>query len=715
MQAGQTVRDYVLEAKIGFGGMGEVWRSRHVLLDKLVAIKVVSTELLEDPQFEARFIQEAKAQARLHHPHILPVTEFFREDNRYHLVMPLIDGQSLAARLAAKANPLPLEETLRIAQDVLVALDYAHQQGVIHRDVKHSNILLDLGGHAYLMDFGIALMMSEERRTRTGTSIGTPHYMSPEQIGRPKTLDHRTDVYSFGCVLYEMLAGRTPFDAASEEGDVDYLIKAAHVHRAPEPVRQWNRDVPEAVEAVVMRALEKNPAERFSGCGEFGRALQKAMRTKTQIELFPPPVPPEPAPPLPEPVPLPSPRPKASSQAPLFNQYLLALGAGWIAGIIAQFIYPICFYCRLPNEALAGIIAEAQGARLLLLLFSLIAGLMIGLLPWLIARQSLALTKQRILIHAGALALGTYLLPLEKYGYMTNFGFFSHYEGRIENYLLTLLLLNALAGLISWLILRRTISLSWLWIAASAVGLMFGGIYLSIILPAWLSAWLFGWWLDAVDGAVAGTLQWLILRKHSQTNWWWIPSSAAIWAMVGFSSYAFFGNAGLLSVAVVGLPLSGAQALLYRFLHHKESASVDRVESSEAAARAYRGIGRIALLALIGMLIGMALAVVFIVVVSIIDHPPGPNDWDEVALASLSGGLLPGAIIGGIGSMLERLKYRILIGAICGGLSVTVFAAMDGTQGEDLLMATLVGMAPGAIIGAALKMVARRLSKRLGN
>src|SRR5262245_20016283 len=202
MQSGFIVRDYVLEEKIGEGGMGEVWRSRHQMLNKHVAIKVMAAHLLADPEFEARFLQEAQAQSRLHHPQIIGATDFFREQGRYNRVMPMIESYSLEDRLSQ--GPLSIQEVLRISADVLAALDYAHQQAVIHRDVKPSNILIDRDGHAFLTDFGIALLMGQERRTRTGVAIGTTHYMSPEQIRRPRSVDHRTDVYSFRCVLYEM-------------------------------------------------------------------------------------------------------------------------------------------------------------------------------------------------------------------------------------------------------------------------------------------------------------------------------------------------------------------------------------------------------------------------------------------------------------------------------------------------------------------------------
>jgi serine/threonine protein kinase len=274
MTPSHKVRDYIFEEKIGEGGMGAVYRARHAMLDRPVAIKVLSDQLLTSAEFEERFLREARAQARLHHPNIVQVSDFFQESGKYYLVMALVEGESLEQRLA-RSRPLPLDETLRISADALAALDYAHQRGVIHRDVKSSNILLDMEGRAYLADFGIMLMVGAERRTRTGSTIGTPFYMSPEQIRRPRTLDHRTDVYSFGCVLYEMLTGHTPFEKGDEEGDTDFVVKDGHVNRMPDPPRLKNASLPPAIDSIVLKALAKSPDERYSGCGEFALALAR--------------------------------------------------------------------------------------------------------------------------------------------------------------------------------------------------------------------------------------------------------------------------------------------------------------------------------------------------------------------------------------------------------------------------------------------------------
>jgi serine/threonine-protein kinase len=269
MRAGQQVRDYVFEQRIGEGGMGEVWRAVHLGLRRMVAVKVIR-EGPAGSTFRDRFVREAQAMARLDHPHIVPIREFFASGGTGFLVMGLIQGKSLESR-----GRLPLDLALRIASQVLDALNFAHQQGVIHRDVKPSNILLDEHNHAYITDFGIALVAGTQRitrLTRSGTAVGTPEYMSPEQITTPADIDHRTDVYSFGCVLYEMLTGQPPF-GSRDLGTTEFELLQAHVTRTPLPLRKHNVDVDRHTESVVMRALAKDPDERFAGCGEMAQAL----------------------------------------------------------------------------------------------------------------------------------------------------------------------------------------------------------------------------------------------------------------------------------------------------------------------------------------------------------------------------------------------------------------------------------------------------------
>lgn len=278
-QIGEMIREYRLEAFVGKGGMATVWKARQTLLDQVRAMKVMSEVLAADEGFGQRFRAEAQNMARLDHPNVLSILEFFVERGLHCIVMPFIDGEPLEACLR-RSGPMAAPDAARFALPILNALDFAHERGLVHRDVKPSNILLDRAGKPLLSDFGIALMLGEERRTRTGASIGTPHYMSPEQIFRPRLVDRRSDVYSFGCVLYEMLAGRPPF--IQEEGESTETVMLKHETRPVEPPGRWNPGILPGVEAVVLRALAKKPDERFPTCAEFARALAREARTASR-------------------------------------------------------------------------------------------------------------------------------------------------------------------------------------------------------------------------------------------------------------------------------------------------------------------------------------------------------------------------------------------------------------------------------------------------
>ncbi len=271
MKAGQKIRNYILESLIGEGGVGEVWRARHENLDKPVAIKCILPQFSKDKNIYDRFTREASSMARLEHPHIVGVHDFFSESGNTYLVMSYIEGGSLQDLLEKKQR-LDSDEAMKISFDILNALDYAHQRGVIHRDVKPPNILVTEKLDAYLVDFGIALELGKKRVTQFGTNIGTPEYMSPEQI-RGEKLDHRTDVYSFGCVLYEMLAGSTPFGTTGEEGQTDFLIMERHIKEPPPALGDLNPDVDEKTATAVVRAMAKDKKERFVGCGDMAQAL----------------------------------------------------------------------------------------------------------------------------------------------------------------------------------------------------------------------------------------------------------------------------------------------------------------------------------------------------------------------------------------------------------------------------------------------------------
>jgi len=277
LRRGSQLRQYVIEDLIAQGGMGSVWRARDTRQNQLVAIKAVANDLIADPEFKIRIQDEARRHQRLQHPNIVPVPDVFDAEGETCIVMKLIEGSSLAKMLENRPNNrLEVEEATHIVKDVLLALDYAHRHGIVHRDVKPSNILVDRTGWVWLFDFGIAIAMGEQRRTRTGLTVGTLLYMSPEQITNPRSIDHRSDVYSVGCLLYEILTGRPPF-VKNEDGvgDADFALQQAHVNKQPVNPRRRVASIPADLDEIIVRALEKNPDNRIPGCGEFVRLLDQ--------------------------------------------------------------------------------------------------------------------------------------------------------------------------------------------------------------------------------------------------------------------------------------------------------------------------------------------------------------------------------------------------------------------------------------------------------
>jgi hypothetical protein len=261
-----------MEREIGRGGMAIVYRARDTRLHRGVAIKLLPPDLAFRADIRTRFLREAEMAARLSHPNIVPIYTVDERDGMVFFIMALVTGESVGDRVR-RAGALPIVDARRILREVADALAYAHARGVVHRDIKPDNILLDAeSGRALVTDFGIARAASEEggasRLTATGAAIGTPAYMSPEQCVGDRDIDGRSDLYSLGTVAYQMLTGEPPFS-----GNNTPAIMMKQVTELPLPIRQRRADVPEDLERIIMRLLEKDPANRFAD----GTALVSAL------------------------------------------------------------------------------------------------------------------------------------------------------------------------------------------------------------------------------------------------------------------------------------------------------------------------------------------------------------------------------------------------------------------------------------------------------
>lgn len=293
LQPGQQIEHYRIDGVISEGGMGAIYRATDINLMRPVAIKVMHSNLAADPSFQDRFLQEARATARLDHPSIVRVYHFGREAGLLYIVMELIDGLSLGAyirQLARLNQVVRLEETLALIAQAADALGYAHRQGIIHRDVKPDNILVkrldrperpgDPPLRAMLTDFGLAKLMETDGETQAGLMMGTLPYMSPEQVlDRP--VDGRSDIYSLGVVLYQLSTGKLPLDITTPE-------RALHAHQyeqVPRPA-EVHAGVPPAVETIILRALARRPENRYQTAEELAVELRRAAGTLTDQETL---------------------------------------------------------------------------------------------------------------------------------------------------------------------------------------------------------------------------------------------------------------------------------------------------------------------------------------------------------------------------------------------------------------------------------------------
>jgi serine/threonine protein kinase len=293
MDVNQIGRYQIIE-KLGEGGMGVVYKALDPSLDRYVAIKVLTPETVATPELLARFQIEAKAQARLSHTNIATLHSFEQAGNTWLIVMEFLDGESFE-QMVRRRGPIPSAEAVPLFRQALLGIGFAHRMGVIHRDIKPSNIMVTTSGIVKVMDFGIAKVLGGQRMTRTGTRMGTVAYMSPEQI-RNMPVDIRSDIYSLGVTLYELLTAHLPF-----EGESDFQMMSDHVNTPPPlPTRHYPY-IPAGVERATLEALAKDPDQRFQTCEAFGAALEHpgevAVVSATARPTTPQPLAPTPTPP----------------------------------------------------------------------------------------------------------------------------------------------------------------------------------------------------------------------------------------------------------------------------------------------------------------------------------------------------------------------------------------------------------------------------------
>jgi serine/threonine protein kinase len=265
--ADRALGKYIILEEIGRGGMGAVYKARDVELDRIVAIKILSPYLIGEPRLVQRFIREARLAASLDHPNIVTIYDIGGEGGYYYFAMKFLEGRPLKQYLTEE-GPLPLDQAASIASQLASALDYAHEQNLIHRDVKPGNVIINDSGHASLTDFGLAKVAESLKLTASGEAMGTLEYMAPEQARGD--VRRESDIYSLGVMVYEMLTGRLPFQGTNQA-----TLLYQHMHDPPPPVRQWRPDVPPEIEQVILKAMAKLPEDRYQKAGEMARELEE--------------------------------------------------------------------------------------------------------------------------------------------------------------------------------------------------------------------------------------------------------------------------------------------------------------------------------------------------------------------------------------------------------------------------------------------------------
>jgi hypothetical protein len=266
LEVGHFASDYEILGVLGKGGMGRVYRVRHLISNRIEAMKVLLADVAAEAELSERFMGEIRTLARLDHPNIAKFHTAFQLENQLVMIMEFVEGVSLAER--SKQGLIPLDEVLSYITQILTALAYAHHNGVIHRDIKPLNIMVTPNGIVKLMDFGIAKSAADPLRTRPGTTMGSVFYISPEQV-RGTTVDARSDLYSVGVLLYELTAGRRPFEAEDT-----FAILQAQLNTPPQPPRELNLALPKALNDIILTAMEKDPLRRFQSADAFRNALE---------------------------------------------------------------------------------------------------------------------------------------------------------------------------------------------------------------------------------------------------------------------------------------------------------------------------------------------------------------------------------------------------------------------------------------------------------